>query len=56
MRALIQADIDRATSSGVNSTPSFNIGGEMIAGAQPTEVFRKAIDSALARHGAGATR
>jgi len=56
MRALIQADVDRATSSGVNSTPSFNIGGEMIAGAQPTEVFRKAIDSALARHGAGATR
>jgi len=56
MRALIQADIDRATSSGVNSTPSFNIGGEMIAGAQPTEVFRQAIDSALARHGAGATR
>ncbi|HWG53121.1 MAG TPA: thioredoxin domain-containing protein [Gemmatimonadaceae bacterium] len=56
MRALIQADIDRATASGVNSTPSFNIGGEMIAGAQPTAVFQQAIDSALARHGAGAAR
>jgi protein-disulfide isomerase len=47
MRALIQADIDRATQSGVNSTPSFLIGGKMIEGAKPTDVFRSAIDEEL---------
>lgn len=47
MRDLIQADIDRATQSGVNSTPTFIIGTQMIEGAKPTDVFRSAIDAAL---------
>lgn len=47
MRALIQADMERATEAGVNSTPTFFVGKTMIAGAQPTDVFRTAIDSAL---------
>jgi protein-disulfide isomerase len=47
LRPLIQADAERAEESGVNSTPSFLIGGHMIAGAQPTEVFRQALDQAL---------
>lgn len=47
MRALIQADIDRATQSGVNSTPTFIIGSTTIEGAKPTEVFRSAINAQL---------
>lgn len=47
-RAMIQADIDRAVEAGVNSTPSFLIGGTMVRGAQPPAVFRSVIDSALA--------
>ncbi|HEX6536176.1 MAG TPA: thioredoxin domain-containing protein [Gemmatimonadaceae bacterium] len=46
-RPLIQADVDRATESGVNSTPSFIIGDKMIRGAEPVDVFRRAIDEAL---------
>jgi protein-disulfide isomerase len=49
MRATIQGDIDRAEQQSVESTPTFLIGGAMIAGAQPTPVFRQAIDAALAR-------
>lgn len=49
MKPLIQADEDRATESGVRSTPTFFIGGHMIEGAQPTEVFVAAIDQALAK-------
>ena len=33
----------------VNSTPTFLIGGGMISGAQPFEIFKKAIDKALAK-------
>ena len=46
-RPLIQADIDRATAAGINSTPNFIIGDQPIVGAQPIEVFRRAIDTAL---------
>lgn len=49
MRPLIQADVQRAEASGVNATPSFLIGGQMISGAQPADVFRRAIDAALAK-------
>jgi protein-disulfide isomerase len=49
MRPLIQADVERATESGVNSTPTFLIGNTMIQGAQPASVFRETIDSALAK-------
>lgn len=49
LRPLIQADVQRAEASGVNATPSFLIDGHMISGAQPADVFRAAIDRALAR-------
>jgi protein-disulfide isomerase len=48
MRALIAADIDRSTSIGVGSTPSFLIGGKPVVGAQPYEAFKRAIDAAIA--------
>ncbi|HEY9517131.1 MAG TPA: thioredoxin domain-containing protein [Gemmatimonadaceae bacterium] len=47
MRALIQGDIDRATESGVNATPSFIIGSTMISGAQPAAAFREIIAKEL---------
>jgi len=46
-RPMIEADIDRATKQGVESTPTFLIGGMMVTGAQPLANFRRAIDSAL---------
>jgi protein-disulfide isomerase len=52
MKATIEADVDRASKAGVESTPTFLIGGTMVTGAQPLAVFRKAIDAALA-HVAG---
>jgi protein-disulfide isomerase len=54
-KPLIDADIDRATKQGVESTPTFLIGGMMVTGAQPLDNFRHAIDSALAIAG-GAKR
>jgi protein-disulfide isomerase len=48
-RTLIQADAERAQESGVEATPSFIIGGDvLIRGAQPIEVFRRAIAQKLA--------
>ena len=47
-RALIEADADRATRSGIQSTPSFIVGNQLIAGAYPVDVFRQVLDSALA--------
>ena len=55
MKPLIDADIDRATKQGVESTPTFLIGGMMVTGAQPLANFRHAIDSALTLAG-GAKR
>jgi len=51
MKNLIAGDIDRAKTQGVGSTPSFMIPGlpGLIAGAQPIENFREALDSALGR-------
>jgi protein-disulfide isomerase len=46
-KPMIEADIDRATKAGVESTPTFLIGGMMVTGAQPVANFRHAIDSAL---------
>jgi protein-disulfide isomerase len=46
-KPLIDADIDRATKQGVESTPTFLIGSTMVTGAQPLANFRRAIDSAL---------
>ena len=46
---LIQANVDEATSLGVQSTPSFFINGFPIRGAQPFELFTFAVE--LAREG-----
>src|SRR5919108_2442400 len=52
--ALILADAERAQESGVQGTPSFIVGGDvMLRGMQPIEAFRKAIGRKLAaREGA----
>ena len=52
-RALIEADVDRATRAGASSTPMFFIGGRPLLGAQPLAVFREAIDAALAAPSTG---
>jgi len=49
MRPLIQADVDRAEESGVQATPTFIIGTQKIAGAQPLAQFRAVVDAQLAR-------
>jgi protein-disulfide isomerase len=53
-RALIQADAERAQESGVQATPSFIIGGDvLVRGMEPIETFRRAIAQKLAaRQGA----
>ena len=49
MRALIRADAERAQESGVEATPSFIIGGDVvIRGAQPITALRRAIAQKLA--------
>jgi protein-disulfide isomerase len=47
--ALIQADFERLRGAGVESTPSFFVGDRGISGAQPTDVFRAAIEQAVAK-------
>lgn len=54
MKPMIEADIDRATKAGVESTPTFLIGNQMVTGAQPVANFRAAIDSALVLAASGA--
>ncbi|MDP9205981.1 MAG: DsbA family protein [Gemmatimonadota bacterium] len=49
MKPWIQADHDRAQTAGAASTPSFMIGDKILVGAQPIEILRSAIDSALAK-------
>jgi protein-disulfide isomerase len=49
MKPLIQADHDRASKAGAEATPSFMIGDQILAGAQPIDVLRRAIDSALVK-------
>jgi protein-disulfide isomerase len=46
--SMIKADQDRAERAGVQSTPTIIIGNKIIAGAQPTDNFRRALDAALA--------
>jgi protein-disulfide isomerase len=46
---LIQADRDRSSQAGVESTPTFFIGDRALAGAYPVDTFRVAIDQAIAR-------
>lgn len=52
MLPLIRADRDRLNSAGVQSTPSFIIGGTMLAGAQPLEAMRQVLDSVIASNSA----
>jgi protein-disulfide isomerase len=49
MKPLIQADHDRAERAGASATPSFMIGDKLLAGAQPIEVIRRAVDSAMVK-------
>lgn len=52
MLSLIFADRDRAAAAGVQSTPSFLVGGQVVAGAVPMSDLRPVIDSAIAKAGA----
>ena len=46
---LIQADRDRSSQAGVESTPTFFVGDRALAGAYPVDTFRVAIEQALAK-------
>jgi protein-disulfide isomerase len=46
---LIDADRDRSSSAGVQSTPTFFIGDRKLEGAYPVDSFRVAIDAAIAK-------
>lgn len=48
MDPLIEADRDRALAAGVNSTPTFIIGRQIVRGAAPIAEFRRLIGIALA--------
>ena len=52
LRGAVQNDKAEATSIGANSTPSFIVGNQGFAGAQPLEVFTQVIDQELAAVGA----
>ncbi len=54
MRPLIQGDLDRMTTAGVQSTPTFFVGDSVIAGAYPLDTFTRVIDANLARRRAPA--
>jgi protein-disulfide isomerase len=49
MLPLILADRDRASAAGVSSTPSFLVGGPVIAGAVPYSDLKPVVDSAIAK-------
>jgi protein-disulfide isomerase len=51
--ALIDADRERASKSGVSSTPSFFVGNRGLIGSYPVDTFRVVLDSAIARARAG---
>lgn len=46
---LIDADRDRSSGAGVQSTPTFFIGDRKLEGAYPVDSFRVAIDAAIAK-------
>lgn len=46
-KAVVDADLAEGSSKGVNGTPAFFIGGELISGAQPFETFKAKIDAQL---------
>jgi protein-disulfide isomerase len=43
----IQQDVAKAKADGIRSTPSFLINNKLVEGAQPFNIFQKAIDAAL---------
>jgi protein-disulfide isomerase len=47
--ALIDADQERSKSRGVQSTPTFFVGDQMLSGAYPADSFRVIIDKQLAK-------
>jgi protein-disulfide isomerase len=51
MAPVINADRDRASKVGVESTPTFLIGDQAIAGAQPMSVMRPVLDAVIAKNG-----
>ena len=51
LRPLIDADGNRGSRAGVNSTPSFFIGDTALVGVMPPKEFAQVIDSMLARAG-----
>jgi protein-disulfide isomerase len=46
---LIEADRDRSTTAGVQSTPTFFIGDRKLEGAYPVDSFRVAINAAISK-------
>jgi protein-disulfide isomerase len=46
---IIEADRDRSTKAGVESTPTFFVGDRALAGAYPVDTFRVVIDQAIAK-------
>ena len=56
MLPLIRADRDRASAGGVQSTPTFLVGGQVISGAVPMAEMRPILDSAVARDRQGTSR
>ncbi len=56
MVPLIMADRDRAAAAGVQSTPSFLIGDQVLSGAQPLDDMRPALDAAIAKSGTAPNR
>ena len=54
MLPIIMADRDRLSNAGVQSTPSFLIGDQMLVGAQPIDAMRLALDSAVKKNSGSA--
>jgi protein-disulfide isomerase len=48
-RAKVQSHLQEAERRGVNQTPSFLIGGSIVAGAIPYDTFKKLVDDAIAK-------
>jgi RNA polymerase sigma factor (sigma-70 family) len=46
-KASVDADLDAGKAVDVRATPAFLVNGQFISGAQPIDVFRKAIEDAL---------
>lgn len=51
MLPMIEGDYQRGNSAGVNQTPSFFVGSQVISGAVPTAQLRPILDAAIARAG-----